>query len=146
MLKQLSLIVLICLTGCSVAKLKAPQLQVVGVEVVHADMLKQQLRVRMRVDNPNDRKIPVNGITYQMQLAGEAFADGESQKNFEVPALGSMEFDVNVNANMAGVLLRLMTSGKKIDTLDYRLIGKVSLASGLLRTIPFDQKGIINLR
>jgi hypothetical protein len=29
---------------------------------------------------------------------------------------------------------------------DYRLIGKVSLSSGMLRTIPFDEKGSFRLR
>jgi hypothetical protein len=60
--------------------------------------------------------------------------------------MGSTEFDVNVNANMAGTLLRLISSGAKLDSVDYQLIGKVSLASGVLRTIPFNQKGQFKLR
>jgi LEA14-like dessication related protein len=58
MKKRLSTLglVMLAIAGCSLAKLQTPQLQVVGVEVLRSDLLQQQLRVRMRVDNPNDRK------------------------------------------------------------------------------------------
>jgi LEA14-like dessication related protein len=54
----------LALAGCSalVPKLQPPQLTVVGMEIVKADLLQQQLRVRMHVHNPNDRALPVRGI------------------------------------------------------------------------------------
>jgi LEA14-like dessication related protein len=141
-------LVLAALAACSalVPQFEKPRLDVVDVQVLKSDLLQQQLRVRMRVQNPNDRVLPVRGITYELEVAGEAFAHGESESAFDVPALGSTEFDVSVNANAAGALLRLLSSGKKHDVVDYRLVGKVSLASGLLRSIPFDQKGEFKLR
>jgi LEA14-like dessication related protein len=136
------------LGACSsmLPKLEAPELQVVRIEVERADLLQQQLRVRMRVRNPNDRSLPVRGITYEMEVAGEPFAHGESEKNFEVPALGSTEFDVSVTANAASALLKLASSGAKLDAVEYRLVGKVSLSAGLIRSIPFDRKGQFKLR
>ena len=135
-------------SGCSslVPKLETPDLQVVNVEVLRSDLLQQQLRVRMRVTNPNDRSLPVRSITYRMEVAGEQFAEGESDRDFEVPALGSTEFDVNVTANAAGAMLKLLGSGRSLDSIEYRLVGQVKLASGLLRTIPFEQKGAVKLR
>lgn len=136
------------LGGCSsmLPKLEAPQLQVVKVDVLKSDFLQQELRVRMRVDNPNDRVLPVRGITYEMEVAGEPFAHGESDRNFEVPALGSTEFDVSVTANAAGALLKLVAGGKKLDAVDYRMVGKVQLSSGLIRSVPFERKGTFRLR
>lgn len=134
------------LGGCSgmIPKLEPPDLQVVGVELQASDLLQQQLRVRMRVTNPNDRALPVRGITYRVEVAGEQFATGESERDFEVPALGSTEFDLSMKANAASVLLKLM--GNRSQALDYRLTGRVQLASGLLRSIPFEEKGTFNLR
>jgi len=134
------------LAGCSglVPKLEPPDLQVVGVELQSSDLLQQQLRVRMRVTNPNDRALPVRGITYRVEVAGEQVATGESERDFEVPALGTTEFDLSMKANAASVLLKLMGGGR--DSLDYRLVGRVQLASGLLRSIPFEEKGTFNLR
>ena len=136
------------LAACSslLPKLEAPQLQVVKVDVLKSDFLQQELRVRMRVDNPNDRVLPVRGITYEMEVAGEPFAHGESDRNFDVPALGSTEFDVSVTANAATALLKLASAGKKLDAIEYRLVGKVSLSSGLIRSVPFEKKGTFKLR
>jgi LEA14-like dessication related protein len=79
--------------GCAIARLEPPRLQVTEVSLLGADLLKQQLRVRMRVHNPNDVELPVRGITYEVQVAGETFASGESTRDIIVPALGATEFD-----------------------------------------------------
>jgi LEA14-like dessication related protein len=138
----------VLLAGCSglVPRLEPPSLQVVGVDLLRSDLLQQELRLRMRVTNPNDRSLPVRSITYQVEVAGEHFAHGGSERNFEVPALGTTEFDVNVTANAAGMVLRLLGGGQRLDAVEYRLVGRVQLASGLLRNIPFEQKGSLNLR
>ena len=142
----IALVLLAGLAGCAYARLEKPTLQVVDVQMLKGDLLQQQLKLRMRVQNPNDRELPVAGITYELAVAGEAFAHGESERNFIVPALGSAEFDVNVTANAATALLKILAGGRKLETVDYRLTGKVALSSGMLRSIPFDQKGVVNLR
>ncbi|HXC58139.1 MAG TPA: LEA type 2 family protein [Steroidobacteraceae bacterium] len=134
------------LAACSLTHFEKPKLDVVDIQLLKGDLLQQQLKVRMRVENPNDRELPVRGITYELQLSGEAFAHGESEKDFVVPALGSAEFDVNVTANAASALLKLLAGGRKLDEVEYRLVGKVLLASGMMRSIPFDHVGRIRLR
>lgn len=132
------------LAACAYTHLEQPTLSVVNVEFVKGGLLSQQLRVRMRVQNPNDRALPVRGITYEVELAGQSFAHGDSASEFMVPANGGTEFDVNVTANAASALLRLLGSSE--DRPAYRIFGKVKLASGLVRNIPFDHKGVLNLR
>jgi LEA14-like dessication related protein len=133
--------------GCGgVASLQAPELDVVDVKLLGGDLSGQQLRVRMRVTNPNDRELPVKGITYRMEVGGEQFASGAAESSFIVPALGTTEFDMSMNADMAGAVFRLLGSGRKLDNVDYRLSGKVSLSSGMLRSVPFDQRGSFKLR
>jgi len=141
-----ALLMLAALAGCAYSHLEKPRLEVVDVLLLKGDLLQQQLRLRMRVQNPNNRQLPVAGITYDLAVAGEAFAHGESERDFIVPALGSAEFDVNVTANAATALLKILAGGRKLETVDYRLTGKVALSSGMLRSIAFDQKGTINLR
>jgi LEA14-like dessication related protein len=135
------------LGGCSalVPKLQPPQLFVVGVELVKADLLQQQLRVRMHVHNPNDRALAVRGIEYTVQVAGDDVAHGDSDRDFTVPALGDSEFDVNVYANAAPMLLKYALGGR-FDTVPYRITGKVQLAAGLVRSVPFSQSGELKLR
>lgn len=145
--KLLPVAALLLVAGCGgITELVAPELDVVDVKLVGGDLSGQQLRVRMRVNNPNDRELPVKAIAWRMEVGGEQFATGESERNFVVPALGTTEFDMNMHADMAGAVLRLLGSGRRLDVVDYRLTGKVSLSAGLLRSIPFDEKGSFRLR
>ncbi len=130
------------LGGCSLfmPKLAAPSLSIVSVELLKSDLWEQHLKVRMRVQNPNDRTLPVKGLTYTIEVAGQPFASGESGASFVVPALGEAEFDMSVTANMAGALFKLLGHSDSAP-LEYRVSGKVSLSEGLLRTVPFEQHG-----
>lgn len=138
-------VIVALLGGCSIARLEPPQLQVVEVGLLSGDLLKQQLRVKMRVHNPNTVELPVRGITYEVQLSGETFASGESSRDFLVPAMGSAEFDLDVTANAAAAVLRLIGDRNRGDP-TYRVLGKVRLAKGMIKTIPFDHSGTLRLR
>ena len=137
------------LGGCSlfVPKLETPQLSVVNVELQKADLWEQRMKVRMRVVNPNDRPIPVKGLTVALEVAGQELAHGVSGASFNVPALGEAEFDMNMTANMAGAIMKLLGKGNDVgDEVDYRVTGKISLSEGLLRSIPFEDRGKFKLR
>ena len=91
---------LLGLAGCSllVPKLQAPHLSVVGVELQKGSLWQQKLRVRMHVENPNDRVLPIKGITYTLDVNGQEFAHGESAASFGVPALGEADWARMVGA------------------------------------------------
>ena len=137
------LIILVCLglSGCSlfVPKLEKPTLSVVRVQMLKSDLWHQELKVRMRVQNPNDRVLPVKGIVYELDVEGQELAHGMSGDSFVVPALGEAEFDMSVSANMANMLIKLLN--KNGNQVEYRIYGKISLSAGLLRSISFDDHG-----
>src|SRR3984957_3663294 len=101
------ILILLGMAGCSlfVPKLEAPRLSVVGVELQKGALWQQKLKVRMHVDNPNDRTLPIKGIAYSLDVNGQEFAHGESAASFVVPALGEAEFDMNMTANMDGTII-----------------------------------------
>lgn len=141
------LLFLVTLSGCAalVPKLQTPQLSIVDIEVRKANFLEQQLRVRMRVANPNDRSLPIQGLSYTVYLGGQEFATGVSDASFIVPALGTAEFNMDVTANAAGALLAIL--GKPPgQAIDYRMKGRVQLSHGWLRSIPFEESGTFTLR
>ncbi|MGP8035151.1 MAG: LEA type 2 family protein [Steroidobacteraceae bacterium] len=127
-------------------KLSTPQLSIVGLQVVGGDLLAQRLKLRMHVDNPNNVTLPVAGIEYTLEVDGQPLASGESAASFVVPALGSAEFDLNVTTNLTGAVIRLFARGADAPSVPYRLSGKVSLSSGWLRSIPFEQHGSFKLQ
>ena len=110
MIRRLSCSVLLLLAAllgaCALApQLQTPHLSVTEVQLVGSDLWQQRLRVRMHVQNPNDRAIAVKGLEYTLEVEGQQFASGESAASFTVPALGETDFDMNVTTNLAGALL-----------------------------------------
>jgi LEA14-like dessication related protein len=144
-----ALLVAALLSACALApKLETPRLSVAEVQIVSSDLWEQHLRVRLRVQNPNDRALAVKGLEYTLDVEGQPFASGVSAASFSVPALGEAEFDMNVTTNLAGTLLRLLARGPDAlgQSVSYRLAGKVSLSQGLLRSIPFEERGTFRLQ
>lgn len=140
-------ILLVC--ACALApKFATPQLTIVGVQLEGgSDLFAQRLKVRVHVQNPNDRALPVGRIEYTLEIDGQPFASGESAASFVVPALGEAEFDMSVTTNVAGTLMRLLARAPgEGAAVPYRLTGKVSLSQGWLQSIPFEQRGTFSLR
>ncbi len=133
--------------ACSLAPhFEHPHLSVIGVEVEGTQLLEQRFRVRVRVDNPNDRALPIRGLSFTMQVAGEDFGYGASAAPFTVPALGSAEFETIVTTDLATTLLRILPKLKdRSQPIEYRLTGKVETELTFLSSVPFDQRGTFTL-
>jgi LEA14-like dessication related protein len=137
---------LAALAGCAgiPSDLKTPEVSFVGLRAVDASLFEQRLEVRMRVQNPNNIELPVNGLDVEVELADEPFAHGVSAREFVVPALGEAEFDMIVTANAATALLKIAGSDRKSrEEISYRVKGKLATRLGLLRSIPFDETGTL---
>jgi LEA14-like dessication related protein len=136
--------------GCSAfaPKLQSPHLSVINVETLKSNLWEQRLRVHIRVDNPNNRALSVAALDYSIEVAGQELAHGAANDGFVVPALGDSEFATDVRANVAGALLSLLARGHDAssDSIDYRIVGKVTLAEGFVRTIPFEHQGTFKLQ
>ena len=147
-MRSVSLLLLaVALSGCALfmPKFETPRLAIVDVEVHRANLLEQQLNVRLRVENPNERSLPVQGLSLTVYLAGQEFATGVSDASFVVPALGTAEFNMDVTANAAGALFTIL-SRPRGQAIDYHMKGKVQLTHGWLRSIPFQQSGTFTVR
>ena len=132
--------------GCATlgASLETPRLSLVGIQLQDASFFEQRLRVRLRVQNPNDLVLPVRGIDVQFELDGEDFAQGVSERSFDVPALGEAEFDMLVTANAATALLRILDKdrGGRLEALDYRS-RQAQHEPRAAALVPFDERGTI---
>jgi LEA14-like dessication related protein len=141
----LAVLATLVLAGCAAlpTNLETPEVSFVGLRAVEATVFEQRLEVRMKVRNPNDIELPVNGLDVDIELADEPFAHGVSAREFVVPARGEAEFDMLVTANAATALLKIAGADRKTDSIDYKVKGKLSTKIGLLRTIPFDESGTL---
>jgi LEA14-like dessication related protein len=133
------------LSGCALTRLETPKLSIVSMQLQSADIFSQRLSLRMRVLNPNARELPIKGISYRVEINGTEVGQGLANSPFVVPAMGEAEFDVQMTANLAGALARLLLRRNSQDSLEYRLAGDIALSSGFLRRIPFDERGRVRL-
>jgi len=146
---RLLTLLLACLpwfSGCAaLPKFEAPKLSVVAIKVQGGDFFSQRLQVRLRVFNPNSRELPISGIAYRMEIMETEIGNGSTAAPFTVPAMGEAEFDMQITANLAGALGKILSRKNSSEELAYRLVGDVSLSSGFLRRIPFDERGSVKL-
>jgi len=140
---------MLTLGSCAlVPKLQTPKLSVASIQVMSGDLWTQHLKVRIHVENPNDRSLPVKGLEYTLEVEGEELASGTSASAFIVPPLGEAEFDTEVTTNLAGPLLKVLGHSSQAleQGVPYRLSGKVALSEGLWRSIHFDEHGTFKLQ
>jgi LEA14-like dessication related protein len=91
------------------------------------------------------RQIAVRSIDYRVALADQDFASGTTAEPFTVPALGDSQFELNVTADIDKAI-RLAAQRMVTGELPYRVTGRVRLAEGALRTLPFTSSGNLSLR
>jgi LEA14-like dessication related protein len=145
--RLLAVIFILIAAGCSSLgpKIEAPRLTIVRVAMTSADMFNQQFLVRLHVQNPNDRDLPIRGIDYKLFLQGDSFAEGVATRPFTVPALGETEFDMTVRTNFVSGVGRLLTRLNGKNQVEYILEGKVLTDLGMVKKIPFQESGTVSL-
>jgi LEA14-like dessication related protein len=130
--------------GCAlVPHYEKPTLELVNLKLADGNLLSQRFNARLKVHNPNDRSLPVNGLHYTVDIDGKVFGRGASERAFIVPARGEAEFDMTLDANLAGAIGALLQRREKANgrEVEYRLKGTVNIDLPLLRSIDFDQVG-----
>jgi len=128
-------------------KFEKPDLSVVSIKMVGGNLLQQNFRVTMKIHNPNDRTLPVKGLTADLRVSGEAIASGAIDRPFTVAALGETEFDLTITANMVLALLKLSQHAENhSDNVPYELTGAVAIDLPFFRSLPFQQTGTFSLK
>jgi LEA14-like dessication related protein len=139
----------VALSACAMMRpdLQAPELSLVSASLASADIFSQQFNLRLQVENPNDRDLPVKGIDYKLFLEGDAFAEGMSTAPFVVPARGETEFDLSVRTNFMSSIGRLLSRIERNDSsrVRYALSGEVLVDIPFVGAIPFNETGTVDL-
>jgi LEA14-like dessication related protein len=138
----------LCLGACSLLapKFNRPNITVISIQLRGGNLLQQNFAVKLNIQNPNDRPLPVRGLHAELNVGGELIASGTNDRAVVIPALGESEFDLTITANLALALLKLADSANQhADSIDYDLTGAASIDLPFLRNLPFHQTGSFKL-
>lgn len=144
---QLGSLVLLAglMSGCSTwfsRDFQEPEVQLTHVELVYARLLEQEFLLEFRVDNPNDRSLPVRGISYSLSLNDIPLGRGQSNQWLTVPANGSVRLKLRAHTNLWRHIKSVSALLKKPDQ-PIRYALEAELKTGLMfnKKIPVRHQG-----
>lgn len=128
-LRIAGLFALLALSGCSTwitGGFEDPDVKLLKVEVVKAKLLRQDFKLRFRVDNPNDSSLLVRGLRYKILLNDMLLSEGVYSDWFIVKANSHKNFSVPIRTNLWEHLKDISkVLGKANQPVHYRLEGKL---------------------
>ncbi|MDX1516241.1 MAG: LEA type 2 family protein [Woeseiaceae bacterium] len=147
------LAVLLCFAGLlsACASLESlvepPGVTLRNVEVQSLDLSEQSFLLSFDVTNPNPFPLPINSISYAVELDGHRFASGSTTSEFTVAAGSDSEFAISVDLNLlstAPELLFVIRDAVRRD-IPYSLEGRLGIDLPYARPVTFRTDGLIRL-
>ena len=118
-----------------------PRVTLTSIQPKDMTLLEQRYSLQLRIMNPNDVALPVEGLSYALEINGREFAYGVSNAEVSIPPFSEALLDVEVVSNLLNVMQQVQElQGEQHDSLSYRLSGKLSLANSPAR-LPFEYAG-----
>ena len=139
---------IILISGCAgkYSQLENPKLNLVGFEMVDAQLFEQRYLLTFRLINPNDIALPITGIYYEVELEGKEFATGVNASPVHIPAYGETRVKVEMSTSLLQSIRHLASIAEKNpDSLSYRIKGHLNVNLPLVGKIPFSETGQIKL-
>jgi LEA14-like dessication related protein len=118
-----------------------PRVSLVSIQPKDMTLLEQRYGLQLRILNPNETAIPVEGLNYSLEINGREFAYGVSRQAVSIPPFGEALLDVDVVSSLLNVMQQVQEmSSEQQNSLKYRLSGKLSLSNSMVK-LPFDYHG-----
>jgi LEA14-like dessication related protein len=132
--------------GCATPEnVQPPSVNLTNLQLGSPGLLSQALKISVRIGNPNDFDIPLTGLSFNLEVNGQPFAEGLSNESITVPRLGYANLKVDGTASTIGLIMQFMTLGQR-DKIDYRLFGRAHVGHlGFKDAVPFERKGSMSI-
>ena len=122
-----------------------PQVTLTGISVTSVSLFEQSFRVKLRLQNPNNYQISIDGFQLDLKLNHQPFLSGASADSVTLPRLGSATVEVDAVSKLSGLLQQItaIASGET-QMMHYSLTGKVHLVRPVL-SLPIMEEGEFNM-
>jgi LEA14-like dessication related protein len=139
---------MLCLTACATVQsdIDPPKISIANIEPKDVAVFEQVFDVRLRIQNPNDQELGINGLKFDIELNEKEFGNGMSGQQVTVPRFGSEMVNVEVITSLGSFLRQFQELNKSgVGKVRYRLKGTAYVVSPSSFKLPFDEKGEVDL-
>jgi LEA14-like dessication related protein len=139
--------VLLVLGGCAgqlARQIEPPEVSLAGLAFGQPGLLEQQLRIDLRLRNPNDFDVALDGLRFNLDVNETPFARGWTDAGFSLPAFGETVVPVTVAVPTNDLIERVTKLGIG-QRLDYSLTGEALLDNMFGVSVPFRREGKLAL-
>jgi LEA14-like dessication related protein len=126
--------------------MQPPKVVLESIQMLPSNGLNQRFNIGLRMTNPNDHPLKVNGISYTLALNGYDLIDGVGNNIPEVAPYSEVTFNVQASTNLMEAIMFVndFLGGQAQGDLNYRLRANIAV-SGLLGKLVIDQAGVVPL-
>jgi LEA14-like dessication related protein len=133
----------VSLVACTgLRDLETPDVFVTAIRPLDATLLEQRFEVDLRIYNPNNRDLAIDGVDFELVVNDSRLARGSGATELMLPRLGEAETTVRVSTTFFDVARQIMNAGQS-GVISYRLSGRVHLGTGLGASLPFEKSGTL---
>ena len=133
------------LTGCAglPSGMEPPAVTISDLGLGNAGLFEQQFNLKLRIQNPNNEDLKIDGMAFDLEINDQLFAQGVGNQSVTVPRYGSGFMPVEAVSTLGGILKQFSTlaRGDK-PVFKCRIKGTLSVAGS---RIPFERRGDFDL-
>lgn len=120
----------------------APKVSVAAVDVKSLGLFEQRFDLGLRVSNPNDFDLKIEGLDFDLEVNGRPFAKGLSNTTVMIPAASSTIVHVEAITESKNLITQVKTMPFDMlkEGVPYRVKGRVK--TDKTDWIPFEHKGV----
>lgn len=131
--------------GCSsLPGAEAPDVSLAGLSFAEAGLFEQAFILQLRMKNPNDFDIPVNALSFALDVNDAPFAEGLSNEDFTLPASAEIIVPIEVSITTEDLIERVTAIGTG-RRLAYQLTGTADIDHWFSNPVPFNRSGKLAL-
>jgi LEA14-like dessication related protein len=104
-----------------------PELEVVSIYILQADIVVTEFETVLKVTNPNDFAVDLTDITYRLYGNGAFWTNGRGVDLLHIPALSSAETKFTFSMNFINMNRRLLDDVIARRRVQYRFIGEAQV-------------------
>lgn len=141
--RSISLIVLFSLVGCAALEkhVQKPSVKYAGSQVKSASLYNATIDFLLHVDNPNPVSLPIQGLSYTLDINNKKFLSGAAQHGTRIPANSAVDLSLPIVINYEDFLESLQQLLQQ-DSFAYTISGELDF--GLIK-LPYSASGSLPL-